>query len=86
MDKSGSGLFKGYDCEEIAFLVGVQEIPIGFLLCKCLKKGAQYLFQLRATGHGVDGYTDAASRWAEEKHDVVFHFHQFKQTPEIGAA
>ena len=22
MDKSGSGLFKGYDCEEISFLVG----------------------------------------------------------------
>ena len=40
MDKSGSGLFKGYDCEEISFFSrAFRKFQLGFCYASCLKKG-----------------------------------------------
>lgn len=83
MDKSGSGLFKGYDCEEISFFSrAFRKFQLGFCYASCLKKGGTIF--IPTAGQLDMAWMDILMQLPvgpKKKNDVVFHFHQFKQTP-----
>ncbi len=83
MDKSGSGLFKGYDCEEKnIFNRRFRKFQLGFCYASCLKRGGTIF--IPTAGQLDMAWMDILMRlpaYQKKKNDIVFHFHQFKQTP-----